>query len=95
MPFSGNDNTHTLKITLPNGSTETQTYHEVITGRKTVVNGTTQEANGGVETWTSVKIKIGPTTTAGGRRTSQSFVGLISCQGRFSNSSRSASSRTN
>ncbi len=31
----------------------------------------------------------------GGRRTSQSFVGLISCQGRFSNSSRSASSRTN
>ena len=63
VPLSGNDNTHNLTITLPNGSTETQTYTEVITGHKTVVNGTTHEANGGIQTWTAVKIKIGPMTT--------------------------------
>ena len=63
VPLSGNDNTHNRTITVPNGSTETQTYHEVITGHKTVVNGTTHEANGGVQTWTAVKIKSGPTTT--------------------------------
>ncbi len=63
VPLSGNDNTHNLTITLPNGTTETQTYTEVITGHKTVVNGKTHEANGGIETWTAVKIKIGPTTT--------------------------------
>ncbi len=63
VPLSGNDNTHNLTITLPNGSTETQTYNEIITGHKTVVNGTTYEANGGVETWTAVRIKIGPRTT--------------------------------
>ena len=64
VPFSGNDNTHTITTTLPNGSIQSQTYHEVITGNKTVLNGTINEATGGVETWTSVKIKNGPTTTA-------------------------------
>ena len=62
VPLSGTV-THNLTITLPNGSIETQTYTEVITGRKTVVNGTTHEANGGIETWTAIKIKIGPRTT--------------------------------
>ncbi len=63
QPFSGTDNTHNLTIPLPNGTTETQTYQEVINGNQTVVNGTTHEANGGIETWTSVKIKTGPKTT--------------------------------
>ena len=62
-PLFGNENTHNLTISLPNGTTETQTYTEVITGRKTVVNGTTHEANGGIQTWTADKIKTGPTTT--------------------------------
>jgi hypothetical protein len=62
-PLSGNDNTHNLTITLPNGSTETQTYSEVITGHRTVVNGTTHEASGGIETWTAVKINTGQMTT--------------------------------
>lgn len=62
VPLSGTD-THNLTITLPNGSTETQTYTEVITGHKTVVNGTTHEPDGGIETWTAVKLKIGRTTT--------------------------------
>lgn len=62
-PYSGNDNTHNITITLPDGSTETQTYNEVITGHKTVVNGTTHKANGGIQSWTAVKIKIGQTTT--------------------------------
>jgi hypothetical protein len=62
VPLSGNENTHNLTITLPNGTTETQTYTDVITGRKTMVNGTTHEANGGIETWTAVKIKSGRKT---------------------------------
>jgi hypothetical protein len=62
-PFSGDDNTHTLTITLPNGSTESESYREIITGPKTVVTGTIDEAAGGVETWMSVKLKRGPKTT--------------------------------
>jgi hypothetical protein len=62
QPLSGTDNTHNLTITLPNGSTETETYHEVITGHKTVVTGALQDAGGGVQTWTAVKRKFGPTT---------------------------------
>jgi hypothetical protein len=63
LPFSGNDNTHTLTITLPDGSTETETYHEIVTGNKTVVTGTLDKA-AGIETWKSIKIKHGSTTTA-------------------------------
>ena len=63
LPFSGNNNTHNLTVTLPNGSTETETYNEVIAGRKTTVVGTIHEADGDVETWTSVKTRTGPTTT--------------------------------
>jgi hypothetical protein len=62
-PFSGDDNTNTATITLPDGSTESETYHVVITGNKTVVTGTLDEADGGVETWTADKVKHGPTTT--------------------------------
>jgi hypothetical protein len=62
-PFSGDDNTHTITITLPDGSTESETYQVVITGKKTVVTGSLDEAAGGNETWTAVKIKHGPTTT--------------------------------
>jgi hypothetical protein len=61
-PFSGNNRTHILTITLPNGSTEIQTYHVVTTGDKTVITGMTDEANGAIATWTSVKIKNGRTT---------------------------------
>ncbi len=63
-PFSGNNRTHTITTTLPNGSTETETEHVLITGDKTVINATINEANGGVETWTTTKIKNGRTTTA-------------------------------
>ena len=63
-PVSGNDNTHTVTTTLPDGSIQTQTYSLVVTGNKTVITGTTDQATGGVATWTSVKIKKGPTTTA-------------------------------
>jgi len=62
-PFSGNDNTHTITTTLPDGSTQTQTIHEVITGNKTIQNSTINEPNGGIETWTSVIVKHGPSTT--------------------------------
>jgi hypothetical protein len=61
-PLSGTNNTHTITITLPNGSTESETYHEVITGNKTVISGTLDEATG-VETWKSTKLKHGITTT--------------------------------
>ena len=61
-PLSGTNNTHTLTITLPNGSTESETYQVVIAGNRTVVTGTLDEANGGVETWTADKVKHGPTT---------------------------------
>jgi len=50
VPYSGNDNTHNLTITLPDGSTETHTYHVVTTSHGTVVNGTRYEANGGIQT---------------------------------------------
>jgi hypothetical protein len=63
-PFSGNDNTHNVTITLPNGSTEAETYHEVITGNKTVFAGRINEAGGGTENWSTVKIKHGRTTTS-------------------------------
>ena len=33
-PFSGEDNTHTITITLPDGSTESETTHDVITGEE-------------------------------------------------------------
>jgi hypothetical protein len=62
-PFSGVDNTHTITTTLPNGSIQTQTIHEVITGDKTIQNGTINEPGGGIETWTSVGVKRGPTTS--------------------------------
>jgi hypothetical protein len=62
-PFPGNIRDHTITTTLPNGSTQTETEHVVITGHKTVVTGTINEATGGVETWTSHQVKIGPTTT--------------------------------
>jgi hypothetical protein len=61
--FSGPTTTHTITTTLPSGAKQTESYSEVITGRKATVNGTIHEANWGVETWTSVKIKHGPTTT--------------------------------
>ena len=64
IPFSGTNNTHTVKTTMPDGSIQTETENEVIDGPKTVINATIHEANGGVETWTSVNIKHGPTTTA-------------------------------
>jgi hypothetical protein len=63
-PFSGTDNTHTITTTLPDGSIETETEHEVIDGHKTTINATLDEANGGIETWTSVNIRHGATTTA-------------------------------
>jgi hypothetical protein len=50
-PYSGVDNTYTITTTLPNGSVQTQTIHEVISGDKTI------------ETWTSTGVKRGPTTT--------------------------------
>jgi hypothetical protein len=61
-PFSGDDNTHTIMITLPDGSTESELYHELIAGNKTTVSGSIDEA-GGVEIWTSVKLRHGKTTT--------------------------------
>jgi hypothetical protein len=64
LPFSGNDRTHNITITLPSGSTETETENVVITGRKTVISGTINEAGGGVETWTTDKVRNGHTTTA-------------------------------
>jgi hypothetical protein len=62
-PFSGVDNTHAVTITLPNGSTESETYQDVITGNTTNETGSIDEANGGVETWTSVIVRHGPKTT--------------------------------
>lgn len=62
-PFSGVDNTNAVTITLPNGSTESETYQDVITGHKTNETGSIDEANGGVETWTSVIVRHGPKTT--------------------------------
>jgi hypothetical protein len=62
-PYSGVDNTHTITTTLPNGSVQTQTIHEVISGDKTIQNSTIKEPNGGIETWTSTGVKRGPTTT--------------------------------
>jgi hypothetical protein len=64
IPFSGNNRTHTITTTLPNGSIQTETEHVVITGDKTVINATINEANGGVESWTTTKFKKGPTMTA-------------------------------
>ena len=64
IPFTGTDRTHNITTTLPNGSTSTETETELITGPKTVVNGTINEASGGVEIWTAVKIKTGPTTVS-------------------------------
>jgi hypothetical protein len=46
-------------ITLPSGSTETETYEDVVTGHRTVENGTIHAAGGGVQTWTSVAVKQG------------------------------------
>ncbi len=63
IPFSGTDNTHTVRTTLPNGTVQTETEHEVIVGHKTFINATIDEANGGVETWSGVSIKHGKTTT--------------------------------
>jgi hypothetical protein len=63
-PFSGTDNTHTVTTTLPDGSIQTETEHEVIDGPKTVIDATIHEADGGIETWTSVNIRHGATTTA-------------------------------
>ena len=62
-PFSGVDNTHAITITLPDGSTESETYQDVITGHTTNQTGSIDEANGGVETWTSVIVRHGTTTT--------------------------------
>jgi hypothetical protein len=62
-PFSGTNNTHTITTTLPDGTIETETENEVITGPKTVESATIHEANGNVENWTSVRIKHGATTT--------------------------------
>jgi hypothetical protein len=64
IPFLGNQRTYTFTITLPNGSTETETQNVVVTGRKTVVNGTIHDADGGVQTWTADKLKKGPTTVS-------------------------------
>ena len=62
-PFSGTKNTQVITITLPNASSESETYQDVVTGKKTIENGTLDEAGGGVETWTSVAVKHGSVTT--------------------------------
>jgi hypothetical protein len=62
IPFSGNQRTHAITITLRNGSTETETENVVIAGHKTFVNITIHEPNGGVETQSNVRYKKGPTT---------------------------------
>jgi hypothetical protein len=61
--LSGTNNTHTVTTTLPNGSIQTETENEVITGDKTVINATIHEADGGIETWTAISVKHGPKTT--------------------------------
>jgi hypothetical protein len=63
IPFSGTQNTHTIKTTLPNGTIQNEIENETIVGHKTVINATIHEADGDVETWNSVSIKHGPTTT--------------------------------
>ena len=63
VPLSGTNNTQTITTTLPNGSIQTETENDVITGDKTVINATIHEADGGIETWTAVSIKHGPKTT--------------------------------
>lgn len=62
IPFIGNHRTYTITTTLPNGSIETETENEVISGHKTVVNITIHEPNDGIETQSNVKHKTGPTT---------------------------------
>jgi hypothetical protein len=64
LPFSGNDRTYTITTTLPDGATQTETETEVITGPKTVINGTIDEASGGVETFSAVNIRKGQTTVS-------------------------------
>ena len=63
VPLSGPNNTQTITTTLPNGSIQTETENDVITGDKTAINGTIHEADGGIETFTAVSIKHGPKTT--------------------------------
>jgi hypothetical protein len=63
-PFSGTDNTHQVTITLPDGSTESETYQVVFSGNKTTITGTLDEAGGGVETWNRVGVWHGRTANA-------------------------------
>ncbi len=63
VPLSGRTNTQTITTTLPNGSIQTETQNDVITGNKTAISGTIHEANGGIEAFTAVSIKHGPKTT--------------------------------
>jgi hypothetical protein len=62
VPIIGNHRTHAITITLPNGSTKTETENVVIAGHKTFVTITIHEPNGGVETQSNVKYTKGPTT---------------------------------
>jgi hypothetical protein len=64
IPFTGNDRTYTITTTLPDGEIQTETDNVVITGAKTVTNGTIDEAGGGVETFTEASIRKGPTSVA-------------------------------
>ena len=63
IPLSGTNNTQTITRTLPDGSIQTETEHDVVAGNKTMTNATIHEADGGIETWTAVSIKHGSKST--------------------------------
>jgi hypothetical protein len=64
IPFTGNDRTYAITVTLPNGSIQTETETEVIAGKITHVNITIDRPTGAVETVSTVKHRSGPTTVA-------------------------------
>jgi hypothetical protein len=65
IPFTGTNRTYAITATLPNGSIQTETENEVISGKTTHVNITINKPNGGgVETISTVEHRHGPITVA-------------------------------
>jgi hypothetical protein len=62
IPFTGSARTYTITTTLPDGATQTETETEVFKGARSFINGTIDEAGGGVKTWTAVNTHEGPKT---------------------------------